>query len=197
MPDNETLQVLLERIRAGDQQAAAALVRRYEPALRRAVRVRLRDRQLRRFLDSTDICQSVLLRFFARVATGPYELDTPEQVLKLLTTLARNQVVNAALQQQAAKRDCRRQVCARVEERTAVARDSSPSQHVILEELLVKARQALTPAERQLLELRQQGWEWGDIADLVGGTPDGVRKQLARAMDRVTQALGLGGVAHA
>src|SRR5262249_25955616 len=74
--DGPTLRALLVRIRAGDQQAATALVRRYEPALRRAVRLRLRDRQLRRFLDSSDICQAVLLRFFARVAAGQYELDT-------------------------------------------------------------------------------------------------------------------------
>src|SRR5262245_23610315 len=50
---------LMRRVRAGDEQAAADLVRRYEPAIRRAVRVRLRDPQLRRLLDSIDICQSV------------------------------------------------------------------------------------------------------------------------------------------
>ena len=99
---------MLDRVRAGDQQAATELVRRYEPALRRAVRLRLRDRQLRRSLDSSDVCQAVFLRFFVRVATGPYDLDTPEQVLKLLATMARTQVVNEALRQQAAKRDCRR-----------------------------------------------------------------------------------------
>src|SRR5215470_12045704 len=98
MTNGDTLRSLLERIRAGDQQAATELVRRFEPALRRAVRLRLRDRQLRRFLDSSDICQAVLLRFFVRVATGQYDLDTPEQVLKLLATLARNQVINEALQ---------------------------------------------------------------------------------------------------
>jgi hypothetical protein len=36
-----------------------------DPAIRRVVRVRLQDRQLRRLLDSMDICQSVLGNFFA------------------------------------------------------------------------------------------------------------------------------------
>jgi RNA polymerase sigma-70 factor (ECF subfamily) len=192
MANEEDLRTLLLRVRAGDQQAAATLVRRYEPALRRTVRVRLRDRQLRRLLDSSDICQSVLLRFFARLARDPYQLDTPEQVLKLLTTLARNQVINAALREQAAKRDCRRLAGAGGQPE-AEARDSTPSQHVMAEELQEKARRILAPAESRLLELRKDGLEWDDIARLVGGTPEGLRKQLARAVARVSHALGLTG----
>jgi RNA polymerase sigma-70 factor (ECF subfamily) len=197
MTEGASLRALLVRIRAGDQQAATALVRRYEPALRRAVRLRLRDRQLRRFLDSSDICQAVLLRFFVRVAAGQYELDTPEHVLKLLTTLARNQVVNEALQQQAAKRDCRRLVGAGVEEKEAVAPGSSPSQHVAGEELLERARHHLGPDDWQLLRLRTEGCEWADIARQLGGTAEGLRKRLARAVARVSLVLGLVEVSHA
>jgi RNA polymerase sigma-70 factor (ECF subfamily) len=197
MTDGETLRALLERIREGDQQAATALVRRYEPVLRRAVHLRLRARRLRRLLDSSDICQAVLLRFFARVAAGLCDLDTPEQVLKLLATMARNQVVNEAMHQQAAKRDCRRLVGAGAEERAARAPGSSPSQHVAAEELLEKARALVSPGEWQLLELRKEGRGWDDIARQLGGTGEGLRKQLARAVARVTQALGLVEVRHA
>jgi RNA polymerase sigma-70 factor (ECF subfamily) len=197
MTNAETLRTLLDRVRAGDQRAATELVRRYEPALRRLVRLRLRDRQLRRFLDSSDVCQAVLLRFFVRVATGRYELETPEQLLKLLATLARNQVINEALRQQAAKRDCRRVVAAGAEEGEAVAPGSSPSQHVAGEELLEQARRVLGPDEWHLLQLRQEGREWADIAGQLGGTAEGLRKQLARAVARVTRALGLVEVGHA
>jgi RNA polymerase sigma factor (sigma-70 family) len=195
--NEDALRILLDRIRAGDQQAATELVHRYEPALRRAVRLRLRDRRLRRFLDSSDICQSVLLRFFVRAATGQYELETPEQLLKLLATLARNQVINEALQQHAAKRDCRRLVAAGAEEWEAIAPGSSPSQHVAEVELLEKARHALDPDEWQLLQLRKEGWEWADIARQLGGSAEGLRKQLARAVARLTKALGLVEVSHA
>jgi RNA polymerase sigma-70 factor (ECF subfamily) len=197
MTNAESLRTLLDRVRAGDQRAATELVRRYEPALRRLVRLRLRDRQLRRFLDSSDICQAVLLRFFVRVATGRYELETPEQLLKLLATLARNQVINEALQQRAAKRDCRRVAAAGAEEWEAVAPGSSPSQHVSGEELLEKARRVLGPDEWRLLQLRQEGREWADIAGQLGGTAEGLRKQLARAVARVTRALGLVEFGHA
>jgi RNA polymerase sigma-70 factor (ECF subfamily) len=197
MTNEDTLRTLLDRIRAGDQQAATELVRRYEPALRRAVRLRLRDRQLRRVLDSSDICQAVLLRFFVRVDTGRYDLVTPEQVLKLLATMARHQIVNEALHQQAAKRDCRRVARAGAGEWEAAAPGSSPSQHVAAEELLEKARDLLAPGEWQLLQLRKEGREWIDIARLLGGTPEGLRKQFARAVARVTHALGLVEAGHA
>ena len=39
-----------------------------------------------------DICQSVLGSFFVRAATGQYKLETPEHLLKLLTTMARNKL---------------------------------------------------------------------------------------------------------
>ena len=69
------------------KQAAAELVRHYEPAIRRAVRVRLVDTRLNRLLDSMDICQSVMASFFVRAALGQYELNTPDQLLRLLATM--------------------------------------------------------------------------------------------------------------
>jgi RNA polymerase sigma factor (sigma-70 family) len=188
---------LLDRVRAGDQRAATELVRRYEPALRRLVRLRLRNRRLRRLIDSSDICQAVLLRFFVRVATGPHDIHTPEQVLKLLATLARTQVVNAALHQQAAKRDCRRIAEGRAEDRDTPAPGSSPSDHAAAAELLEKASHLFAPDEWQLLQLQKEGREWAEIARQLGGTAEGLRKRLARAVARVTRALGLAEVGHA
>ena len=83
------------RVRAGDEQAATELVRSYEPAIRRAARVRMTDVRLRRVLDSMDICQSVMASFFVRAASGLYDLETPEQLLRLLATMARNTIITA------------------------------------------------------------------------------------------------------
>src|SRR5262249_42592666 len=54
---------LIRRVRGGDEAAAAELVRRYEPVVRRSARLRLNPR-LRRACDSLDICQAVLGSFF-------------------------------------------------------------------------------------------------------------------------------------
>src|SRR5215813_3804557 len=94
-------------IRAGDEQAAADLVRRYEPIIRVVVRTRLGDRRLRRILDSMDICQSVLASFFVRAAAGQYDLEQPERLVGLLVTLARNKVALQARRQRAGNRDLR------------------------------------------------------------------------------------------
>ena len=94
MVDVPSIDELIRRVRAGDQDAAAVLVKRYEPAIRRAVRFRLADARLGPLLDSMDICQSVLGSFFIRAATGQYKLETPEQLLKLLTTMARNKLIS-------------------------------------------------------------------------------------------------------
>jgi hypothetical protein len=66
MADDTTFADFLRRIRAGDEQAAAELVHRYEAAVRLAVRMRLGDARLRRVLDSMDVCQSVLPRAAGR-----------------------------------------------------------------------------------------------------------------------------------
>jgi hypothetical protein len=49
----------------------------------------------------------------------------------------------------------------------------------------------LSDEERQLADLRGQNYEWAEIAERVGGTAQGRRKQLARALDRVAKDLGL------
>lgn len=99
---------LIRRVRGGDQDAAAELVRRFEPAIRRAVRVRLVDDRLRRQFDTMDVCQSVLASFFVRVAMGQFELDRSEQLLKPLATMVRNKVAERANQARAGRRDYRR-----------------------------------------------------------------------------------------
>lgn len=58
-------------------------------------------------------------------------------------------------------------------------------------ELLQEFRKRVSGEERQLAEMRALGREWTDIAAEMGGTPEGRRKQLARAIDRVAQQLGL------
>src|SRR5262249_437488 len=69
----------LGRIRAGDEQAAAELVRRYESAVRIEVRMRLADSRLRRILDTMDICQSGLARFFLPPPARAYDPERPPQ----------------------------------------------------------------------------------------------------------------------
>jgi RNA polymerase sigma factor (sigma-70 family) len=190
MADELTFRELIGRVRRGDEQAASELVRRYEPAIRRAVRFRLTDPRLRRTCDSVDVCQSVLLSFFVRAASGQYELDTPEQLLRLLTTMARNKLLNQTRQQQAARRD-HRLVSGDVADVEIASAAPGPSQQVEARELLEEIHRRLAPDEQRLVELRNQGHDWATIASLIGGTPVALRQKLHRALARLSRQFGL------
>ena len=105
MDDDRSFLELIRRVRAGDEAAALDLVRRYEPAVRRVVRLQLRDPRLRRILDSMDVCQSVMASFFLRAATGQYDLDRPAQLLALLAVMARNKLASKARVAYVARRE--------------------------------------------------------------------------------------------
>lgn len=193
MSEEEAFRDLMRRVRSGDQQAATELVRQYEPEIRRAVRLRLTDPRLNRVLDSMDVCQSVMANFFVRVHAGQFDLDSPEQLLRLLVKMARNRLVDQARRQHAGRRDNRR-VDAGAEERLANLADAgsdTPSQIISEKELLQAVRSQMTDDERTLAERRAQGKDWAEIALELGSTPEALRKKLTRAMDRVTRRLGL------
>jgi RNA polymerase sigma-70 factor (ECF subfamily) len=176
-------------VRAGDGEAAAELVRRYEPTIRRLVRARLTAPGLRQLLDSTDVCQSVLASFFVRAAAGQYDLDQPRQLLNLLAAMARNKVCKQAKKQGAACRDYRR----RQEAADEALIDPSPGPSLVAanRDLLDQFRNRLSEEERRLADRRARGHTWTEIAAEVGGEPDVLRIQFTRAIDRVAQQLGL------
>jgi RNA polymerase sigma-70 factor (ECF subfamily) len=196
MSDAPTFQDLVQRVRAGDEVAAKDLVQRYEPAIRRAVRFRLADPRLGRLVDSMDICQSVFASFFVRAAAGQYDIGQPEQLLGLLVAMARNKLALHARAQQRQCRDYRQVQACGLDEGLLAGQEPSPSQFVAGEELLREAQRLLSADERQLMELRREGLEWGVIAEQLGGTPEGLRKKLARAVDRVAHQLQLDDFSH-
>jgi RNA polymerase sigma-70 factor (ECF subfamily) len=171
----EHFAAFLLRIRAGDEAAAAELVRQYEPLIRREVRLRLGDPAVARTLDDEDVCQSVLLSF------GNEQAST-----------ARNKLAKAIRSQHAQKHGGGN-VPLDVDEQTPSGDAPTASRIVASRELLELVRQRLDDDERRVADHRAAGHGWAEIAALLGGTPDGRRVQLSRALDRVGPALGLEG----
>src|SRR5262249_30860889 len=149
MSDSGTFAEVVGRIRAGDEQAATDLVGRYEPVIRVAVRARLGDRRLRRVLDSMDLCQSVLKSFFARAAAGQYDLERPDQLARLLVSIARNKVAFQARRQRAGNRDLRRDVPLAAGDWDVAGAGPSPSRVASGRELLAQVRRRLPAARRR------------------------------------------------
>jgi RNA polymerase sigma factor (sigma-70 family) len=185
---------LLRRVRGGDAAAAEELVRTYEPEVRRAIRVRLTDARLRRLFDSIDICQSVLAGFFVRTAAGQFDIETPQELLRLLVTMARNRVIDLARRSQADRRDGRREVSLNVQDGQSpqfATREPGPGSVLVSRELIEQVRNRLTADELRLMEQRSEGLNWNEIAATMGDQPNTVRMRLTRALDRVAAELGL------
>jgi RNA polymerase sigma factor (sigma-70 family) len=190
MSESTAFPDFIRRIRAGDDQAARELVERYEPVIRREVRLRLKDPRLNSRFDWMDVCQSVLASLFVRAASGQYDLEEPSQLLKLLLAMTRNKLANWVRLNRAERRDYRRLEAhdpADLEGR-AIAQPS-PSRMIAGRERLEEFLSFLSEEERALVDLRAQGYEWPEIAARLGGTPQSRRKQFSRAVDRVEQQL--------
>ena len=190
MADEVEFLRFIERIREGDQRAAAELVARYEPVIRREVRMRLDDQRLLRTFDSMDICQSVLASFFVRTAAGQYEIHSAAQLVNLLVNMARNKLISAARREFAQRRDPRRRQQPAVPEHL-VDRRRPPADEVDDRELLKSIYERLTPDELRVSLLRSQGASWEAVAAEMGGSPQSRRMQLSRALDRVARDLAL------
>lgn len=186
-----SLDQCLARARRGDEEAARILVERYEPAVRRVVRLRLANLPMAAVLDSTDICQSVLASFFVRLNLGQYTIAKPEQLIGLLATMARSKLASQARRELAGRRDRRRVASRAADEHGIAASGGTPSRQLAARELLHEVDRRLSPEERRIAQLRAAGHDWADVADQCGGSAEALRKRLVRALDRVARELGL------
>ena len=143
---------LLKRVRLGDQDAAVELVRRYESSIRRAVRLKLVDSRMTNALDSMDICQSVMGSFFYRAALGQYEMEKPEDLVRLLVTMARNKLTDQVRKQMTERRGKGMPRRSDVAEIELPGRDPTASRVVSAREVLDAAMGRLSEEERRIAE---------------------------------------------
>lgn len=191
MSEAEQFREMMELVRRGDAAAAAQLVQSYERELKILARVRLNDPRLRRLVDSMDVCQSVLGNFFVRVSTGQIEVDTPENLLALLSKMVGNKVIDLARNHQAARRDLRRIDRIPSDEFPFPDKQDTPSQIASAKELAQAVRDRLTPTERALVDAHLTGRSWDEIARQFGRSAEALRKETGRAIDRVAKQLGI------
>jgi DNA-directed RNA polymerase specialized sigma24 family protein len=149
---------LWRRVRRGDADAAEELWRRFEPLLRREVRLRLRDRRLRRRFDESDVCQSVLASFFVRAAAGQFDLDSPEQLQGLLLRMGRNKMATHARRHEAECRDVRRAEQLPPADAEPASPEPTACQTVAWRELLQKFRERLDARNGSWPTCGRRGW---------------------------------------
>src|SRR5262249_24688378 len=186
--DESPFQNLIRRIRSGDEEAARQLVNEYEPAIRRAARIRLADSRLRRIFDSSAISQRVCASFFVRAALGEYDLDRPAPVLALLVAMSQKKLTDHSRAEGALRRDYRRVRLLGADE---PATNPNPGAEVAARELIADFRRRMSAEERQVADARAGGESWQNIAAARGESPDAVRVRFSRAVDRIAEEVGL------
>jgi RNA polymerase sigma factor (sigma-70 family) len=191
MCDDLSFHDLICRIRAKDEEAAVELVRKYDPFIQQGARRRLTDPELRRLVDAGDISQAVLARFFEGAAAGKFAIAQPEDLLKLLNTMAHNELTSCIRKIRAARRSSDQPQTLDPQDDDFIDPSPTPSQIVADEELMEEFSRRLSPEERQLAHLRASGRPWSEIAAEVNSSPDSLRMQLSRAIARVRRELGL------
>jgi DNA-directed RNA polymerase specialized sigma24 family protein len=184
---------LINRLRAGEEDAASELIDRFGDFVRREIRFRLRDSRLFRVVGESDLFQSAVSRFLWGLKLGQFDLDRPEELVSLLRTIAERRVCAVARFWQAQRRDVRRHAdlgSALGTELTSA--DPTPSKAMSEKELVAETLTRLPEDARQVLDWRQDGLSWAQIAHLRGPTasPDAERKRYERALDRVAAELG-------
>jgi RNA polymerase sigma-70 factor (ECF subfamily) len=177
--ENGDFEKLLAAVRDGNRETATELVRQYEPYLRRMLHLRLTDRRVGHVVDSVDICQSVMKDFFAQAKPDRFVFQSPDDLRRLLVTMALNKLRNWARHEGRHQGDL-------PDGWSPMAPDPSPSRIAAANDEIAYLRDRLPPLEARLFERsRVQGQSWDDIAREEGGKPDTLRMRLMRAVARI------------
>ncbi len=188
------IEELLQRVREGDQFAAAELHQRYVDRLIRLARSRLTPKFGRR-VDPEDVVQSACRSFFRRVTDGRYQAMEDEQLWQLLATItvskARKVVRRHTTQKRSVASEESRAAYLAFTPLTpvALAKDPSPEEATILIEETQRMMTGLTPLQRHIIQMNLQGYATEEIAQDVGCSERTVHRAIERARMQLEQAL--------
>jgi RNA polymerase sigma factor (sigma-70 family) len=178
----------MRRVRSGEPAAVSEFVNRYGPQIRRAIRVRGTGGRLQRILDSEDLCQTVMRRFFDHVGDANTPADNPATLLNWLLEVARNRLREQHRRERASKRGGGR---LREVDPTALDRLAGDNPNIEARtadrELLAWLMGQMTPDQRLVAERRAAGEEWAEIARDNGTTAEAMRKRYRRGLEALVK----------
>jgi RNA polymerase sigma factor (sigma-70 family) len=190
-PTNE-FAVLMEQVRAGDQEAARILYERYNQPVLRVVRYQL-AKSMRRQYDSEDFSQAVWSSFFVEVAAETCTFANPDALVAFLAQVAYHKVISTTRKRQQTQRrgsggSVSLDAVPEGEDKkplgqTLPAPTPTPSQFVMAEERYQHLLENLPPGHRRILKLLREGYSKAQIADILKFDP----KTIRRVIDRVEE----------
>src|SRR5690349_17972640 len=159
--------VLIDLWRQGDQDAARQIVERYIDRLLVLARRRISQRLASR-VDAEDIVQSVFRSFFVRAKDGRFVFAEQDDLCKLLVRITLHKTLRQVAFHKAAKRDASAETDQgeHHQERllALLDREPTPEAEVAFLDQLEHFFGQLRPQEREILEMRLQGFSNDEIA---------------------------------
>jgi RNA polymerase sigma-70 factor (ECF subfamily) len=179
---------LLRLYRHGDQDAAQRLYKRYAHRLRALAR-KQKSPELARRVDDDDIVQSVFGSFFRKVKLGVYNAPAGEELWHLFMVLTLNKVRSKGVYHRAAKRDVRVTSGAEGIDRSANALATDSQACDLLRMAIDEALERLPKEHEQVIRLRMEGHEVGEIARAIVRSKRSVERILQEGRDRLGKLL--------
>ncbi|MDB5312595.1 MAG: prkC 23 [Gemmataceae bacterium] len=185
---------LVSALRAGSESAARELFDKYCEQLMKLARRRIGQKMTSR-VDPEDVLQSAFRSFFVRVKNDEFSFEAEDDLFKLLVRITVHKTLRQIAFHRAAKRDPARETGqGRVGEDVLgfIASADPPAEvEVALIDEFEKFVAQLPPLDRQVLELRFQGYTPVEIAETLGTYDRKVRRILERV--QATAEAGLPG----
>ena len=164
-------QALVDLWRQGDEEAARQIVHRYMDRLLMLARRRISQRLASR-VDPEDVVQSVFRTFFKRLQEGQFVFSGQDDLCKLLVRITLHKTLRHIAFHKAAKRDpgLETEQGEHHRERLLALLDGEPSPEatVAFVDQLEHFLGQLRPQERQILEMRLQGYSNEEIGKQLG-----------------------------
>ncbi len=205
-PDPPKTVELVGKVKEGDARALNELFRRYQPRLRRVVRIKMGPR-LRACCDADDIVQESCMVALAKL--GEFEMRGQASVLQWLTKIAEYQIRNKLDHLNAQRRDPARERRLRAGDSSSTeisrgevvaSQGPTPSQIHIraeLEGILDECVEEIEPEDyREVILMRDYyGADWEAIRVQLGRpTLDAARELHRRAHEKLREKLRARGV---
>lgn len=190
--DRDSFAKLMGRLRGRDEEAAAAVFRRFADRLIALARSRL-DPQTRRKADPEDVVQSTFRSFFTRYDAGKFGVDTWDELWTLLAVITVRKSADKVAQFRAGSRSVARETSPDAGAEgwqgvlEAVDREPTASAAAMLAETVEQLVQMLKPAYRPAIELSLQGYSVPEVATRLGHSERTVRRLRDRVKRRLLQ----------
>ena len=174
---------LVINYQAGSESAARDLFDKYCERLMKLAKRRIGQRMASRF-DPEDVIQSAFRTFFTRVKNDEFTFEQEDDLFKLLVRLTVRKTLRRIEHHNAAKRNPNLEAAQRTDDvepfSLLAGHNVTPDMEVALIDEFQQLIGQLPELDRQVLELKVQGYTTVEIAEKLGSYERKIRRVLER-----------------